>query len=332
MQNRATNVPYMILAPDGRRLKLGLSSNLNWEQPVLAPDWLLKQLGLEARFKDRWHLKLLPSSDKSGEPMSALPAAEAITKVCLVRSTTAAAIKAPSDPRQARLRTERLRLEKLNQESDYVRVTPMNVLEGSEPEHYRVTFSCKGIVSINSARQPVYGNLHQVEILCDDDFPSDVPRLRWTTEIWHPNIQHREPKGVCVNKAEWLGGMGLDDLCRLLFEMVQYKNYHAVYAPPYALDQEVAKWVLEFGEPHGIMDKTRKISVDDKPFTRPTVPNFISVSTTSPPVVGRIKLVPAANTTTPALSRIKLVNSASNEGTSDAPPSAGGRIKIVKKE
>jgi ubiquitin-protein ligase len=176
----------------------------------------------------------------------------------------------PRDPRQDRLRTEHERLEKLNRESDYIHVQPIDVLSGSAPEHYRVTFKCRGIVGINSSREPVYGDEHVVEMHCNEDFPADVPRLRWVTPIWHPNIQHKEPKGVCVNKSEWLGGTGLDDLCRQMFEMVQYKNYHALPVKPYPMDVEVAQWVLEHAEPRGIVDKKRNVFVDDRPFVRPS--------------------------------------------------------------
>jgi len=106
---------------------------------------------------------------------------------------------------------------------------------------------------------------------CDQEFPSEVPRLRWESPIWHPNVQHDEPKNVCVNRAEWLGGTGLEDLCRQLFDMVQYRNYHADDSRlPYPLDRDVAKWVREYAEPRGIVDKKRGISVDDRPFYRPS--------------------------------------------------------------
>jgi len=117
--------------------------------------------------------------------------------------------------------------------------------------------------------------------------------LGWVTPIWHPNIQHAEPKGVCTNKPEWLGGMGLDDLCRQLFEMVQYKNYHAEMVPPFPLDQEAARWVREYAEPRGIVDKKRGLFVDDKPFTRPTVPTKITVVR---PERRAIKILPKGST------------------------------------
>jgi ubiquitin-protein ligase len=199
---------------------------------------------------------------------------------------------APFDPRQQRLRTERLRLEALNRESDYVRAEPIDVAPGSEPEAYRFTFRCRGVTGIDGAQNPIYGDLHQVELLCDEAFPADVPRLRWVTPIWHPNVQHAEPKGVCVNKAQWLGGMGLDDLCRQLFEMVQYKNYHAEQTFPYPLDQEAARWVREVAEPRGLINKGARKFVDDRPFTRPTVPGRVAlVADAAPAPAPRVTVV-----------------------------------------
>ncbi len=200
-------------------------------------------------------------------------------------------MSAPKDPRQARLRTEQERLEELHRESDFVRVHSVDVLSGSAPERYRVTLLCRGIVGIDSSRAPVYGTEHVVEIYCDESFPADVPQLHWVTPIWHPNIHH-VTKGVCVNKSEWLGGQGLDDLCRQMFEMVQYKNYHAESTKPYPLDTEVAKWVLEYAQPKGIVDKRRNLFVDDKPFVRPA-PRLSPAppSQPQPPRPRRVKLL-----------------------------------------
>ncbi|MBZ5681008.1 MAG: hypothetical protein LAO24_12965 [Acidobacteriia bacterium] len=176
------------------------------------------------------------------------------------------------DPRQVRLADEKRRLDEVNRDSDFVRVEPVDVLPGRAPERFRVKFLCKGIVGIDPVSQaPIYANEHSVLIYCDQEFPSEVPRLRWESPIWHPNVQHAEPKNVCVNKAEWLGGTGLEDLCRQLFDMAQYRNYHADSSRlPYPLDQEVANWVREYAEPHGIVDKKRGIATDDRPFYRPS--------------------------------------------------------------
>jgi hypothetical protein len=171
------------------------------------------------------------------------------------------------DPRFDRLESENHLIMALNKDSDRVRVEPLEVLPGWVPERYKVTFHCRGIARIDEESQrPEYSDWHEVEINCDEQFPSDVPRLRWLTPVWHPNIEHEGDKRVCVNKSEWLGGMGLDELCKQMFEMVQYKNYHAEFTPPYPFDPKAAKWVREFAEPEGIVNKDRGIFVDNVPF------------------------------------------------------------------
>lgn len=176
---------------------------------------------------------------------------------------------APGNKRQVRLVQEWERLQAVNRDSDYVRVEAIDVLPGRAPEKYKVTFLCRGIAGVESSAKPIYGTQHEVQIYCHADFPTDVPWLQWQTPIWHPNIEHNGQKRVCVNKAEWLGGMALADLCQQMFEMVQYKNYHAELSPPYPLDGDAATWVREYAEPNGIVDKKRGIFVDSLPFFKP---------------------------------------------------------------
>jgi len=176
------------------------------------------------------------------------------------------------DSRTERLELERQRLMLINTESEYVKVEATEAVPGQPPERYKVTFFCRGIAGIGSSQEPVFANQHEVEIYCHAGFPSEVPWLHWNTPIWHPNIEHAEPKNVCVNKSEWVAGMNLDDLCRQMFDMVQYRNYHATHTKPYPLDTAAAKWVLEYAEPQGIVDKKRRIYVDDRPFYKRAVP------------------------------------------------------------
>jgi ubiquitin-protein ligase len=199
-----------------------------------------------------------------------------------------------TDPRLDRLRAEWRDLQHLTDESDTVAVEPLLARPGVTPDRYKVTFRCRGIVGIDASKQPVYGEFHQVELECDAAFPADPPRLKWLTPVWHPNIQHVEPKGVCINRKEWLGGMTLVDLVRQLFEMVQYKNYHAELVEPYPLDRTVAEWVRDFAEPKGVVNKKRHVAVDDRPLTRPTLRGLrIKVTPPAPPDSGsgRIKVV-----------------------------------------
>jgi len=176
-----------------------------------------------------------------------------------------------SNPREDRLNLEHQRLEQVNRESEYVITEPIGARPGRAPERYKVTLLCRGIVGIDSSQNPQYGDRHEFQIYCDNEFPSHVPRLGWITPIWHPNIQHDGDKNVCVNKAEWLGAMGLHHICQQIFEMVQYKNYHAEETPPYPQDREAAKWVRDYAEPRGVVDKRRGISVDNRPFYKARV-------------------------------------------------------------
>ncbi len=108
-------------------------------------------------------------------------------------------------------------------------------------ERYLVTFRCKGLVWKNGA--PAFSVYHQVEIYLRSEYPTQQPRLRWLTPIFHPNIlgsDHRHNPGkVCFGK--WTPSMFLGDLCIKLAEMIQYKNYGTV-SP---LNMEAAVWANE---------------------------------------------------------------------------------------
>lgn len=185
------------------------------------------------------------------------------------------------NPREERLRKEWQALRHLQAESDTVRIQEVVEIPGRPPERYVVTFLCQGITGIDPvSREPRYGSEHRVEIYCDHGYPTDVPRLRWLTDIWHPNI-HRDGR-VCTNAPEWLAATSLEDLCFQMFEMVQYKNYHAENSSPYPLDDAAAQWVIEFAEPRGIVDKRLGKSVDNQPFYRPDVPRRITVHAQPP--------------------------------------------------
>jgi len=218
------------------------------------------------------------------------------------------------DPRTQRLELERQRLLLINSESEFVRVEGIDVVPGEPPERYKVSFFCRGIAAIDASQAPVFSETHEVEIYCHSDFPAEVPWLHWNSPIWHPNIEHAEPKNVCVNKAAWRAGMGLDDLCRQMFDMVQYKNYHATHSPPYPLDPLAAKWVLEYAEPRGIVDKSRRVYVDDRPFYKPTVRER----------VGKIQ-IQTLSEPAPLLSRVRIRSM--DEGPAQARPS---RVVVIK--
>jgi ubiquitin-protein ligase len=307
-------VEYLVVAPDGD------ARSFAFPEPVRAagaetPEWLVRRMGLRAGFARGWALSLLASGD--------------VPRLALTRRVTAGASGGAYDPRQQRLEDERQRLLRLNDESDYVRVKELDALEGSAPDHYLVILLCRGIVGVDSSQTPIYVDRHEVEIYCDMEFPSKPPRLRWLTPSWHPNIDHKTG-AVCINEPEWLGGMRIDDLCRMMFEMVQYKNYHIIHTPPYPLDQTVAKWVREYAVPHGIVDKDRGIYVDNKPFTRPTVTD-IRVERKERPTITLLGAGQSSQAQPAGQLRIKVTSAPEPPSQPSQHVPGAGRIRVIGK-
>lgn len=194
------------------------------------------------------------------------------------------------DPRIARLRIEQGRLINLVKRSEFIDIEEIHLQAGWPPEKYKVTFTCRGIAKINKLTlAPEAANFHQVLIYLSHDFPRQAPHMQWLTPIWHPNIEHEEPRHVCANDTQnWHAAKSLYDLVLSLGEMIQYKWYHAVWKDPWPLDREAAKWVVEYAEPRGILGRNKPF--DNRPLLRPyeirlwdkvTIPNK-PASPTSP--------------------------------------------------
>lgn len=148
----------------------------------------------------------------------------------------------------------------LTKRSKFIHFHPVDVKPYHPPEKYIVTFTCRSIAGVTQEGIPIASDFHQVSIYLADGYPKQEPHLKWITPIWHPNIEHKEPHYV-----SWSGALGegwnksLGDLVLKLGEMIQYKRYHAEWSSPWPLDEEVAKWVREYAEPKGLLNK-------DKPF------------------------------------------------------------------
>ena len=146
-------------------------------------------------------------------------------------------------PRTRRLRAEYEQMVELDSRSDFIQIDHFLMSPGIPPERYIVTYTCRGIASVDSQYQPVYATEHKVALYLDGSYPTTPPRMKWLTPIWHPNIEHREPHRVCIDNTWWTPGRTLGKVVLMLGEMVQYKNYHADQSPPYPIDVQVAQWV-----------------------------------------------------------------------------------------
>jgi ubiquitin-protein ligase len=187
--------------------------------------------------------------------------------------------RSAEDPRRKRLRSEWGRLQQMHQETDHVAAKPLVNLEGAIADRYEITFRCRGIAGIEpGTKAPIYANEHRMEIYCGAEFPDRPPKLTWLTDIYHPNISRS--LGVCTNAEEWLAGMGLDEICFQVFEMVQYRNYFIDNEKPYPLDWDAAAWVRDYAEPKGIVSRTK--GVDDTPFYKASASRAIRIKRLGP--------------------------------------------------
>lgn len=169
--------------------------------------------------------------------------------------------------RYARLAIEYTKLMNLAARSNFITIQPVEVQPGWPPEKYIITYSCRGIASIDSQGLPQASDFHQVSMYMGSDYPLKEPYLRWLTPIWHPNIDHLEPHHVCTNNVQnWFAAKPLAELVLAMGEMVQYKHYHAKWISPFPLDRAAAEWVLEVAEPKGIVGPHKPF--DERPLLR----------------------------------------------------------------
>lgn len=148
--------------------------------------------------------------------------------------------------------------------SKFITCQPVDVERNHPPRKYIATFTCLGIAAVDEKGSPQFSEFHQVSIYLPDDYPSQWPHLKWLTPIWHPNIEHTEPKHVDTSLVEdHHSNKSLDKLLIAIGEMIQYKRYHAELTPPWPLDIKVAAWVREYAEPKGILNKDKPVDNRD---------------------------------------------------------------------
>jgi len=169
--------------------------------------------------------------------------------------------------RQARLQIDYTDLMNLSGRSDLIKIRPLESLPGWPPEKYLVIFSCIGFASLRDAEVPIPSEHHEMELYLSRDYPGKEPSLLWLTDIWHPNIDHKEPRHVCTNAVQtFYAQKPLSELVYSIAEMVQYKRYHAKLEAPYPLDLEVARWVRDVAEKKGWVGPDKP--VDPRPLLR----------------------------------------------------------------
>lgn len=178
------------------------------------------------------------------------------------------------DPRDKRLAREHELIDELCGRSSKISYEIVKQVPGFPPEGYKIIYrDIRSIVGTNPDDSPVYRTHHEAEIIFPPAYPGadGAPRCRMLTDTWHPNIRSKEPaKGrICINSKALGAWHTLDMLTMRIGQMLQYRNYHALDEDPWPEDAEVARWVREYAEPHGVVDKAKKIYTDDSELLDP---------------------------------------------------------------
>ncbi len=156
-------------------------------------------------------------------------------------------------------------------ESDVIKWEVVNTRGSIKiPCEYHFHFHFKSIVGTNSDRSPIYGNHHIAKVTFPPKYPIEPPELYMQSDLWHPNIKSEgKYKGrICGNTKGFGLGYDLYLLVIRMGEILQFKQYHAENTPPFPEDIKAARWVMEYAEPNGIVNKYKDIAVDETPLVR----------------------------------------------------------------
>jgi ubiquitin-protein ligase len=118
--------------------------------------------------------------------------------------------------REERLFKEYQKMEELISQSNLISFKA----PGTIPDRYTVTFTCDGLAVENGLI--VLRDEHIAVIFLHSKYPLQPPRVTWRTPIFHPNFRGAE---VCIGEG-WRPSVTVKDLCLILGEMIQYKNYN----------------------------------------------------------------------------------------------------------
>lgn len=137
-------------------------------------------------------------------------------------------------PRIRRLRTDLKALEALKADSTIIKFDAY----GDPPHEYLVRFHGKGLVREPDESRVMIQKRHEVIIGLGASYPRVMPKLRWVSPIFHPNISGSGT--VCLGGygTYWVPSLNLDELCEMLWDMVRYRNYDVT--SPY--NREAAEW------------------------------------------------------------------------------------------
>jgi len=153
-------------------------------------------------------------------------------------------------------------------ESDVVKWEVVNTRGALKiPCEYHFHFYIKSIVGINDDQSPNFGKHHIAKVTFPPKYPIEPPELYMQSDLWHPNIKSEgKYKGrICGNTKGFGLGYDLYLLVIRIGEILQFKQYHAENTPPFPEDIKAARWVMEYAEPQGLVNKYKDLAIDTTP-------------------------------------------------------------------
>jgi ubiquitin-protein ligase len=152
-------------------------------------------------------------------------------------------------PRLRRLRSDRRTLEQLQSESTIFAFEAL----GDPAETYRLHFRGRGLFRESHGNTVQVRDQHEVHLHLGAGYPRMMPDLLWKSPIFHPNIA--AGGHVCLGGygSHWVPGVGLDELCCMLWDMLRYQNYDIT--SPY--NREAALWARD--------QKQYRLPIDPRP-------------------------------------------------------------------
>jgi ubiquitin-protein ligase len=139
-------------------------------------------------------------------------------------------------PRIRRLAQDHERLQRRFAASPLIQMTGS---AGLPPEHYRFTYSIRGLY-VDHAGQILNRNEHVLEMNLSLAYPRRAPQCRMLTPVFHPNF---DDTSVCIGDF-WAPSEGLDDLIVRIGRMIAYQEYNT-QSP---LNGLAARWAAEHPE------------------------------------------------------------------------------------
>ena len=143
--------------------------------------------------------------------------------------------------RHIRLVRDLNELETLSEDEETIEIEPLN--SKTAPTEYYIYLNYPSFRSQSppGVRPPII-NRHKIKVVLGAEYPNMPPLFTWETPIFHPNINPKD-NSVCLGQLrdKYLPSFGLKNICLMLVEMIQWRNFD-IYN---AFNIEASKWAAD---------------------------------------------------------------------------------------